>query len=114
MQVTVYGKEFKITASIGISVSPADGEDLRALLNNADIAMYRAKQQGKNTAQYYASGMNPGSVERLELEAALRHALERNELSLYYQPKVEARSGRVTGIERSEERRVGKEGIARW
>src|SRR5260221_2041058 len=97
--MTVYGKEFQITASIGISVSPADGEDLRALLNNADIAMYRAKQQGKNTAQYYASGMNPGSVERLELEAALRHALERNELSLYYQPKVEARSGRVTGIE---------------
>src|SRR5256885_4954812 len=51
-----------------------------ALLKNADIAMYRAKQQGKNTAQHYASGMNPGSVERLELEAALRHALERNEL----------------------------------
>jgi EAL domain-containing protein (putative c-di-GMP-specific phosphodiesterase class I) len=97
--MTVYGKEFQITASIGISVSPVDGEDLRALLKNADIAMYRAKQQGKNTAQYYASGMNPGSVERLELEAALRHALERNELSLYYQPKVEARSGRVTGIE---------------
>src|SRR5436309_10457698 len=97
--MTVYGKEFQITASIGISVSPADGEDLRALLNNADIAMYRAKQQGKNTARYYASGMNPGSVERLELEAALRHALERNELDLYYQPKVQTRSGRVTGIE---------------
>jgi len=97
--MTVYGKEFQITASIGISVSPVDGEDLRALLKNADIAMYRAKQQGKNIAQYYASGMNPGSVERLELEAALRRALERNELSLYYQPKVEARSGRVTGIE---------------
>src|SRR5712671_2771236 len=80
--MTVYGKEFQITASIGISVSPVDGEDLRALLNNADIAMYRAKQQGKNTAQYYASGMNPGSVERLELEAALRRALERNELDL--------------------------------
>ena len=97
--MTVYGKEFQITASIGISVSPVDGEDLRALLKNADIAMYRAKQQGKNISQYYVSGMNPGSVERLELEAALRHALERNELSLYYQPKVEARSGRVTGIE---------------
>ncbi|HET7201427.1 MAG TPA: EAL domain-containing protein, partial [Burkholderiales bacterium] len=97
--MTVYGKEFQITASIGVSVSPVDGEDLRALLKNADIAMYRAKQQGKNTCQYYASEMNPGSVERLELEAALRHALERNELSLHYQPKVEARSGRVTGIE---------------
>ena len=97
--MTVYGKEFQITASVGISVSPADGEDLRSLLKNADIAMYRAKQQGRNAAQYYVSGMNPDSVERLELEAALRHALERNELSLYYQPKVEARSGRVTGIE---------------
>src|SRR5207244_11752967 len=75
------------------------GEGCRALRKNADIAMYRAKLQGKNAAQHYASGMNPGSVERLELEAALRRALERNELSLYYQPKVEARSGRVTGIE---------------
>src|SRR6267143_1567793 len=56
--MTVYGKEFQITASIGISLSPGDGEDLRTLLKNADIAMYRAKQ-GKNTAQYYASGMNP-------------------------------------------------------
>src|SRR3989441_11898018 len=72
---------------------------MQALLKNADIAMYRAKQQGKNTYQFYAEQMNPHSVERLELEAALRRALERNELTLNYQPKVQARTGRVTGIE---------------
>jgi diguanylate cyclase (GGDEF)-like protein len=96
--MTVYGKEFQITASIGMSTFPADGEDLRALLKNADIAMYRAKQQG-NAYQFYASQMSAHSVERLELEAALRQALERDELSLHYQPKIEARTGRVTGIE---------------
>src|SRR5205814_1956179 len=97
--MTVYGKEFQITASIGISSCPVDGEDLRALLKNADIAMYRAKQDGKNTYRFYTEAMNPHSVERLELEAALHHALDRNELTLHYQPKVEARTGRVTGIE---------------
>jgi diguanylate cyclase (GGDEF)-like protein len=96
--MTVYGKEFQITASIGISTFPIDGEDLRALLKNADMAMYRAKQQG-NAYQFYAKQMSAHSVERLELEAALRQAVERDELRLYYQPKVEARTGRVTGIE---------------
>jgi diguanylate cyclase (GGDEF)-like protein len=96
--MTVYGKEFQITASIGISTHPADGEDLRALLKNADIAMYRAKEQG-NAYQFYAQQMSAHSVERLELEAALRQAVERDELRLHYQPKVEARTGRVTGIE---------------
>jgi diguanylate cyclase (GGDEF)-like protein len=96
--MTVYGKEFQITASVGISTFPADGEDLRSLLKNADIAMYRAKQQG-NAYQFYAEQMSEHSVERLELETALRQALERDELRLHYQPKVEARTGRVTGIE---------------
>lgn len=97
--MTVYGREFQITASIGVSTSPVDGDDLQALLKNADIAMYRAKHQGKNTYQFYAEKMNPHSVERLELEAALRRALERDELTLHYQPKIQARTGRVTGIE---------------
>jgi diguanylate cyclase (GGDEF)-like protein len=96
--MTVYGKEFQITASVGISAFPADGEDLRALLKNADIAMYRAKEQG-NAYQFYAQQMSAHSVERLELETALRQALERDELRLHYQPKVEARTGNVTGIE---------------
>ena len=97
--MTVYGREFQITASIGVSTCPVDGDDLQALLKNADIAMYRAKHQGKNTYQFYAEKMNPHSVERLELEAALRRALERDELTLHYQPKIQARTGRVTGIE---------------
>jgi diguanylate cyclase (GGDEF)-like protein len=96
--MTVYGKEFQITASIGMSTFPADGEDLRSLLKNADIAMYRAKQQG-NAYQFYAHQMSAHSVERLELEAALRQALDRDELRLHYQPKIAARTGRVTGIE---------------
>jgi diguanylate cyclase (GGDEF)-like protein len=96
--MTVYGKEFQITASVGISTFPADGEDLRALLKNADIAMYRAKQQG-NAYQFYAQQMSVHSVERLELEAALRQARERDELRLHYQPKIDSRTGRVTGIE---------------
>jgi len=96
--MTVYGREFQITASIGISTFPADGEDLRALLKNADTAMYRAKQLG-NAYQFYAEQMSEHSVERLELETALRQALERDELRLHYQPKIEARTGRVTGIE---------------
>ena len=96
--MAMYGKEYEITASIGISICPVDGEDLWTLLKNADTAMYRAKQQG-NAYQFYAKEMNLHSVERLELETALRRALERNELSLHYQPKVEARTERVTGIE---------------
>jgi diguanylate cyclase (GGDEF)-like protein len=96
--ITVYGKEFQVTASIGISTCPIHGDDMRALLKNADIAMYRAKQQG-NTYQFYAEQMNLHSVERLELETALRHALQRNELRLHYQPKIEARTRRITGIE---------------
>ena len=96
--MNVYGREFQITASVGISTYPADGGDLRALLKNADTAMYRAKQQG-NAYQFYAEQMSAHSVERLELETALRQALERDELRLHYQPKIEARSGRVTGIE---------------
>jgi diguanylate cyclase (GGDEF)-like protein len=94
----IYGKEFQITASIGISAFPADGGDLRALVKNADTAMYRAKQQG-NAYQFYAEQMDSHSAERLELETALRQALERDELRLHYQPKIEARTGRVTGIE---------------
>jgi len=97
--MTVYGREFQITASIGVSTCPVDGDDLQALLKNADIAMYRAKQQGKNTYQFYGEQMNRHSIERLELETALNRALERDELTLHYQPKIQARTGRVTGIE---------------
>ncbi len=92
-------QEFHLTASIGISTYPADGEDVQNLLKNADISMYRAKEQGKNNYQFYSAQMNVHSIERLALESSLRRALERNEFVLHYQPKVDIGSGRVTGME---------------
>jgi diguanylate cyclase (GGDEF)-like protein/PAS domain S-box-containing protein len=92
-------QEYHITASIGISTYPADGSDGTALLKYADIAMYRAKERGKNNAQFYAAAMNAHSMARLSLETGLRHALERGEFLLHYQPKVDIASGRITGME---------------
>jgi len=93
------GHEYSITASVGISTFPTDGDDSVTLLKNADIAMYRAKEKGKNNVQFYAPAMNLHSVQRLTLEAGLRRALQREEFLLHYQPKVDIASGRVTGME---------------
>ena len=93
------GQEFHITASIGISVYPDEGADVQALLKNADIAMYRAKEAGKNNFQFYSAEMNQHTFERLALETSLRRAVEREEFLLHYQPKVDLRSGRITGVE---------------
>jgi diguanylate cyclase (GGDEF)-like protein len=93
------GHECSVTASIGISTYPADGSDGATLLKNADIAMYRAKEQGKNNVQFYTPTMNIHSVQRLTLEASLRRALQREEFLLHYQPKLDIASGRVTGME---------------
>jgi diguanylate cyclase (GGDEF)-like protein len=92
-------KDCHITVSIGISVFPADGSDSQALLKAADVAMYRAKDTGRNGYSYYSPSMNVHTVERLELESDLRHALERNEFLLFYQPKVELSTGLITGVE---------------
>ncbi len=93
------GQEYHITASIGISAYPADGSDATTLLKNADIAMYRAKDRGRNNVQFYAAAMNVHSMARLSLETGLRHALERGEFLLHYQPKVDIASGRIIGME---------------
>ena len=93
------GQEHHVTASIGISIYPDDGHDQQTLLKNADIAMYRAKEQGKNNLQFYSAQMNLHSFERLALETSLRRAVEREEFLLHYQPKVDMRSGRITGVE---------------
>ncbi|MFO1415603.1 MAG: EAL domain-containing protein [Burkholderiales bacterium] len=93
------GQEYHVTGSIGISTYPADGQDPAALLKNADIAMYLAKDRGKNNFQFYSAQQNAHSFERLALESALRHALERGEFVLYYQPKVEIGDGRIVGVE---------------
>ncbi len=93
-----------VTASIGIAAYPQDGADASELLKNADIAMYRAKERGKNNFQFYSPEMNTHLVERVSLETALRHALERGELALFYQPCVNVRENRVSGVE----------GLVRW
>jgi diguanylate cyclase (GGDEF)-like protein len=93
------GQEFQVTASIGISTYPQDGLDEQTLTKNADIAMYQAKAEGKNNYQFYSESLNANSLERLTLESSLRHALERDELRLYYQAKRDIPSGRITGME---------------
>jgi len=93
------GQEFRVTASVGISVFPQDGLDEQTLTKNADIAMYQAKQRGKNNFQFYSAKLNADSLERLTLELSLRHALERQEFQLHYQAKRDIRSGQITGME---------------
>ena len=92
-------RDVHITASIGISSYPEDARDLRSLMKYADIAMYRAKEQGRNTFQFYSHQINVHSVERLTLESQLRGALARNELVLHYQPVLDARNGKTVGME---------------
>jgi diguanylate cyclase (GGDEF)-like protein/PAS domain S-box-containing protein len=91
--------EVFVTGSIGISVFPNDGTDARTLLKNADVAMYRAKDSGKNTFQFFASEMNTQTFERLVLENGMRQALERDEFELYFQPQVSAAGRDLVGVE---------------
>lgn len=91
--------EVFVTASIGITVAPRDGEDLHELLRNADIAMYRAKDLGKNAFAFFTNDMNERLAQHQILTMALRTALERDEFRLVYQPLVEVHSGVVSGVE---------------
>jgi predicted signal transduction protein with EAL and GGDEF domain len=88
-----------VTASIGITNFPDDAEDAETLIRYADIAMYHAKEQGKNDYEFYSPSLNATSHERLALEAQLRKAVERDELLLHYQPLVETVTGRIVGAE---------------
>ena len=92
-------QEFHLTASIGISACPGDSDDEQSLMKNADIAMYRAKEQGKNQFQFYSAQINVHTLERVALESDLRHALERKEFVLHYQPKVDIAGNRIVGME---------------
>lgn len=96
--------ELFVTASIGIAVSPTDGQDAETLLNHAEMAMYQAKQRGRKTYEFFSGEMNAHALERLTLENQLRRAVERNEFVLYYQPKVSIDSGRI----------IGAEALVRW
>lgn len=93
------GEECRVTASIGISVYPKDAEDEQTLMKNADIAMYFAKEEGKNNYQFYSEKIHSMSSARLTIETNLRHAIERNELSLNYQAKLDLKTRTITGVE---------------
>jgi diguanylate cyclase (GGDEF)-like protein/PAS domain S-box-containing protein len=93
------GEECRITASIGISIYPKDGEGEQSLMKNADMAMYFAKEAGKNNYQFYSKDIQSQSAEHLGIETNLRSALERKEFSLHYQAKVDFKTGLITGVE---------------
>ena len=93
------GHECQTTASIGIAIYPSDGTDMQTLTKNADMAMYLAKEDGKNGFRFFTKEIKTQSIERLTLESALRRALERDQFSLHYQPKIDMASGQITGVE---------------
>ncbi|MEO6354521.1 MAG: diguanylate cyclase, partial [Burkholderiaceae bacterium] len=95
----VEGHEFFPSCSIGVAVYPNDGTDAESLMAHADIAMFRAKNMGRNNFQFYAAEMNEKTLERLHLEGELRHALERDEFVLHYQPQVDLMTGHIVGME---------------
>jgi len=95
----VSGHEIFVTVSVGIAIFPADGDSVDMLLKNSDTAMYHAKEQGRNNFQYYSNAMNAAANERLMLEREVRHATEREEFVVYYQPQIDLRSGRIMGAE---------------
>lgn len=96
--------EFYLSGSIGIALFPKDGEDSETLLKHATVAMYRAKAAGGDCFQYYTAEMNARSLERLEMESELRHAIARDELEVYYQPQLSLRTGEI----------IGAEALVRW
>jgi diguanylate cyclase (GGDEF)-like protein len=95
----ISGQELFVTTSIGISIFPHDGVDPETLVRNADTAMYRAKEQGRDNYQLYAPEMNARALERLALENMLRRALKQNELTVHYQPLIDLGSGAIAGVE---------------
>nr|WP_257962385.1 EAL domain-containing protein [Bacillus sp. UMB0893] len=95
----VRGNEFYLTASIGISLFPTDADDVQTLIKNADIAMYDAKERGKNNYQFYNTSITNRMMTKIEMENELRQAIERNQLVLYYQRQVNLKTGRVIGTE---------------
>jgi len=93
------GNTLFVTTSVGISLAPADARDAQSLLKNADIAMYRAKELGRNTYEFYAAEMGADASVRLNLETELRYALQRDQFVLHYQPQIDLESGAVTAVE---------------
>lgn len=96
---TLDGHEIFVTTSIGISFFPDDARDMETLIINADTAMYRAKEAGRNTYRFYSADMNRTALARLDLENGLRRALARDELLLHFQPLIDLRTGELAGVE---------------
>jgi diguanylate cyclase (GGDEF)-like protein/PAS domain S-box-containing protein len=96
---SIEGHDLDIAGSMGISIYPGDGEDAETLIKNADTAMYHAKESGRNNFQFFKPEMNLQAVERQSLEGCLRHAVERGEFLLHYQPKINLFTGQITGAE---------------
>ncbi len=92
-------RQFHISTSIGISLYPYNGKDAFTLLKHADISMYRAKEKGAGSYVFYAADMDSGSGDRLSMETKLRRAIENNQLSLVYQPKVDIQNNKLSGVE---------------
>jgi diguanylate cyclase (GGDEF)-like protein len=99
LPISVENHFFNITASVGIAVWPGDGADAETLMRNADVAMYHAKNSGRNNYQFFTPEMNARAFESMIMEAALRKALQRDEFLLHYQPQIDFRSGRIVGAE---------------
>jgi diguanylate cyclase (GGDEF)-like protein/PAS domain S-box-containing protein len=97
--VRIMNYDCRVTASIGIAMYPGDAAEAATLMKHADMAMYLAKQEGKNNCQFYSSVSAPMSVERIVLETHLTQALQRNEFSLQYQPKIAIATGKICGVE---------------
>ena len=97
--VEIDGHECRVTASIGIVLCPDDAQDAETLLKHADLAMYHAKEEGKNGFQYYSASIGAVSTERVRIETALGAAIERHELSMHYQAKVDMQTGEIRGAE---------------
>ena len=97
-------REIFVTISVGIAIFPVDGESIDALLKNADSAMYHAKEKGRNNFQFYSNNLNAAANDRLNLEGELRHAVEREEFVVFYQPQIDLRGGEI----------VSAEALVRW
>ena len=99
LPVSIEDREIYVSASIGITLYPFDTDDIDTLHKNANIAMYHAKQEGRNNYQFYSSEMSVGTDELVSMESYLRRALERDEFTLHYQPQVDVRTGKIIGAE---------------
>ncbi len=100
----VDGIELNVSCSVGVALYPDDAQDIDELMRHADVAMYQAKSSGRDNVHFFSRELNERAQRRLSIESLLRHAVERDELQLHYQPRVDARTGRVLGVE----------GLLRW